>query len=362
MSDSNVVKSVSLYCNTGGSDKVYEMQINEVDGGYMVYFANGRRGAALKPKPKSTVPMSLQDAVKLFDSIYKEKTSVKKGYTECPSGGTLTPSAQSEKDSGIRVQSLNAITESEARNLCRNDAWVAQEKHDGERRPIAVKAGQVEGINRYGEYTGLKSELAGGISAGVDCVIDGEDLGSTIAVFDLLEYNGVDYRNLPFINRYQKLSSIVSQHPALRLSQLACTTSEKLALMDRIIKENREGVVFKRADSTYTEGKPASGGNQLKWKTYTEASVVVVKVNIQRSVQIAVIDEEGAYISVGNVTIPPSADVPSVGAVLELRYLYAYPNGSLFQPVYGRPRPDLRTSDCKKSQLKYKRVEGVEAA
>lgn len=39
-------------------------------------------------------------------------------------------------------------------------------------------------------------------------------------------------------------------------------------------------------------------------------------------------------VGVGNVTIPVNFDVPNEGDLVEVRYLYAFPGGSLFQPVY----------------------------
>ncbi|MEN9634345.1 MAG: hypothetical protein RL077_2749 [Verrucomicrobiota bacterium] len=60
---------------------------------------------------------------------------------------------------------------------------------------------------------------------------------------------------------------------------------------------------------------------------------------------------------IGNVTIPANHKVPAVGAVVETRYLYAYPDGSLYQPVYLGERSDVRQNECVVSQMKFKRDE-----
>jgi bifunctional non-homologous end joining protein LigD len=60
---------------------------------------------------------------------------------------------------------------------------------------------------------------------------------------------------------------------------------------------------------------------------------------------------------VGNVTIGGAIPIPPVGSVIEVRYLYAFKGGSLFQPIYLGERDDLDTEDCKMSQLKYKQGE-----
>jgi bifunctional non-homologous end joining protein LigD len=60
-------------------------------------------------------------------------------------------------------------------------------------------------------------------------------------------------------------------------------------------------------------------------------------------------------IPVGNCTIPPNKEVPAAG-VVEIRYLYAYEGGSLYQPTYIGVRDDLIVADCLITQLKYKGV------
>jgi bifunctional non-homologous end joining protein LigD len=59
-------------------------------------------------------------------------------------------------------------------------------------------------------------------------------------------------------------------------------------------------------------------------------------------------------VTIGNVTIPPNKDIPSVGDIIEVKYLYAYKGGSLYQPSLLKPRPDLRVEECVIGQLKYK--------
>lgn len=59
--------------------------------------------------------------------------------------------------------------------------------------------------------------------------------------------------------------------------------------------------------------------------------------------------------AVENVTIPPNKQIPAADAVVEIRYLYAYPGGSLYQPVYLGVRDDITAEFCTLAQLKFKR-------
>ena len=57
----------------------------------------------------------------------------------------------------------------------------------------------------------------------------------------------------------------------------------------------------------------------------------------------------------GNVTIPANQKVPAVGAVLDVRYLYAYrESGCLYQPTFLGVRQDVEAHECVASQLKFK--------
>ena len=126
--------------------------------------------------------------------------------------------------------------------------------------------------------------------------------------------------------------------------------------MHTLKQQKAEGVVFKLWNAPYTAGRPNSGGSQLKYKFVATLSAVVAKVNQQRSVGLRLLNHEG-WQPVGNVTIPANHTVPPVGAVVEVRYLYAVPDGSLYQPVYLGQRSDVEPHECVVSQLKFKATE-----
>jgi bifunctional non-homologous end joining protein LigD len=78
-------------------------------------------------------------------------------------------------------------------------------------------------------------------------------------------------------------------------------------------------------------------------------------------VALAVYQDPGdGFVEIGNVKIPANFAVPEPGTLVETRYLYAYPGGSLYQPVYLGPRNDVEYADSVKS-LKYTQGEDDEA-
>ena len=344
--------STTLYYREGSSDKVYQCQIEPAGERFVVNFAYGRRGSTMNTGTKTNVPVNF-DAKRIFDKLVKEKRA--KGYTEGEAG---TPYQHSDQQpSGILPQLLNAIDEEQVLRLIQDDNYCMQEKHDG-RRLIIQKQGQnITGINKKGNTVGLSLpvfDVVRGFDA--DVTIDGESIGDNLFAFDLLELDGVDIRSWPYRERLAALMNLLFsvQQRTIKLVETAFTAEQKLALLNELKAGKREGIVFKQVYSPYTPGRPNSGGNQLKHKFVATLSAMVAKVNRQRSVELQLLGKDG-WVSCGNVTIPANHNIPQAGQVVEIRYLYCFPeSGVLFQPVYLGPRDDVDDTECLTSQLKFK--------
>jgi bifunctional non-homologous end joining protein LigD len=147
----------------------------------------------------------------------------------------------------------------------------------------------------------------------------------------------------------------------IRWVETVTDPANKERLFRRLRAEKKEGVVLKRLAAPYTPGRPNSGGPQLKHKFYATCSAVVSKINDKRSVELRLLNGQG-WNQVGNVTIPVNFQVPEVGQVVEIRYLYAFKeSNALYQPVYLGPRKDIELHECVLSQLKYKVGESEES-
>jgi bifunctional non-homologous end joining protein LigD len=122
----------------------------------------------------------------------------------------------------------------------------------------------------------------------------------------------------------------------------------KSALLDRVRDANGEGVVFVRLDAEFVSGK---GRSKLKFKFVESATCIVIGRNVQRSVEVGLLDEDGDLVSVGNVTIPENADIPVLDSLIEVRYLYRFSEGALEQPVFLSVRHDLDRCEALLSQV-----------
>jgi bifunctional non-homologous end joining protein LigD len=343
-----------LYYREGSSDKVYQAAIEPAGNQFVVTFAYGRRGATLTTGTKTSAPVDYTAAKKIYTKLVGEKKA--KGYTE---GADGTPYQHTDKQpSGILPQLLNPIEEADAAALLHDDDYCAQEKFDGRHLLIRKQDEDIEGINKKGLLVGLPQTVAGELrQLSGSFIPDGEAIGDDYHAFDLLEVNGENLRPMPYRMRLARLMDLLlsrSDYQHVRLVETAFATERKTELWQRLRREKREGIVFKRLDAPYTPGKPNRGGPQLKFKFVTTLSAVVAKINARRSVELSLFNGR-SFVSCGNVSIPANHEIPPVGAIVETRYLYAAKeSGVLYQPVYLGPRDDVEPGECLVSQLKYK--------
>ncbi len=364
----SIIQFIDLHYLGGVSDKVYHAAIRHSGADtYTVQFAFGRRGTSLAFGTKTLAPVSLEQATAIYVKLVTEKAG--KGYRESPgiSGdvfGVSSPPTESpftivpvKEASGVLPQLCNECTEEDVERLIKDPAWGAQEKLDGKRK-LVRRSGEVQGINKKGFVVPLLPEIARAInSLGVPVLLDGEEIGSVYHVFGLLELTGRDLRGLSYIETWWALEKILRKSPsaALSLVELATTEKRKRALFNKLKAGNKEGIVFKRLAASYSPGKPASGGDHLKFKFWSDASVIVLSVNSKRSVGMGVLTSpDGATVQIGNVSIPANYDIPRAGDIIDVRYLYANRGGCLYQPQYRGRRDDVAMDECLETRIKYK--------
>lgn len=351
------MKSTTLYFKSGNSDKVYQAWIEEEkEGKYTVNFAFGRRGNTLQTGTKTTSPVPLVKAESIYTKLLDSKRA--KGYTEGEDVTPYTGTTKEEKVSGLVPQLLNPITESDALELINNPNIVAQEKYDGKRLLLQINQGGNTAINRKGLYCGAPSEVLNEAeSLSSNLCLDGESVGDKFYVFDLLQFDGKNTTKNSYSERLTALEKLFHAKDNLKhlvLAPTARTSEEKRKLVEQLKSRNAEGVVFKDITASYSGGRPNSGGPQTKFKFVATASAVVESANqTKRSVSLYFLDGD-KKIESGKVTIPPNHSVPSAGAVVEIRYLYAMPSHALYQPVYLGERDDISPEECQLKQLKYK--------
>ena len=347
------IKSVRLVMTEGSSDKEYNIQlVKQSDSEYLVIFQNGKRNGTLKSDTKTKSPVSLADAEKIYTQLYKEK--VRKGYLDDGETKSEIAVVVKEKNATL-VQLLKMIESEEELSKFMNDStFVMQEKNDGERRTVNKTESSCVGGNKKGETVGLPKEIIDSLAEETDVELDGEIIGSTLFLFDVLRHNGKNLRSKSYSDRLKVMLNL-KLGKSIKVVETAVSKEEKVSMLSKCRAANAEGVVLKKISAPYSVGREAS--TAFKYKFYETATVKVSGLTKgKRSVQMAVL-HEGAFVDVGAVTVPSNKAIPEVNEFIEVRYLYAYKGGSLFQPTFLFSRNDVDETDTVMSQLKYKRAD-----
>lgn len=365
----NIEESISLRYIEGNSDKVYKVSLyQESNGGWLVDFAYGRYPRATAKGTKTKTPVPYKKAHKIYQKVVSEK--LKKGYYPELDPNSFVRNSMihraKPKSSGFRPQLLNPVEASELPSKLtewEGGVWV-QVKYDGERRPVLMGSSPTP-LNRRGEEVDIDTRILEQLQIlcnirDFDFILDTEDMGDHLVIFDVTHAGS----RTPFSLRVGYLSELWNEIAKRGLDRLDIAGAEQLHTENDISSAifiaknaNEEGLVFRDGNSMYTADRPNSGGPALKLKFYESASCVVLKHNEgKRSISIGLYDDNGSIVPKGNVTIPPNYNWPDVGEVVEIKYLYAYRDGSLYQPQYLGIRFDIEPDACLLSQLKYKEL------
>lgn len=361
MSTSTVVESTNLYFTDDRSDKVYNATIESCDGGYTVNCSWGRRGSALQSATQTQEPVSLAKATLIYDKKVREK--IAKGYQLSTQTMSTIPVVTTASPLNPQCNLLNPIDKDRLKYLMLDNDWVMQEKMDGVRLLIQRKGEDFIGYSRTGREVAVPQNLVEALiftPMHDTFLIDGELVGDVYYAFDLLE-TSVSWRDNYYTSRRAQLINVVGSlaNPFVVCVKYFIGNAEKLKEFHEIKERGGEGVVFKKTSGVYTVGRPASGGDYVKYKFYKTCSAIVTTINDKRSVGLSCYECPSSLVSVGNCTIPPNYCVPELGSVVEVRYLYArLPSHALFQPTYLGVRLDIGSWECGLSQLGYKVGEG----
>lgn len=360
---SNAIELTRLECVTGGSFKFYEVTIRhsgQADD-YTVSARYGRIGQSGNETVKAE-HLTRWQAERERDKLVREKE--RKGYDIVRQSGEQTgtpttpaPTAPARPRLTVDLQ-LAAPSSVDVNTLIEGRTYLMQEKHDGVRALLSVRAGEAYLHNKTGRALDVPSgvaSFAAALSRDGETVVDAELVGNRLFIFDLLMLGGEDVRGEGFRRRYAMLEGLVlpfAEH--VTLSPAFSFPTSKRANYDALLAGGAEGVVFKCGAAPYVGGRSAADGDCLKVKFVESATVRVKSVHpTKRSVAMEMLDGE-SWVDVGNVAIPVNRTIPAVGALVEAHYLYAYRGGSLYQPVYKGERDDVSESDCGIGQLKFK--------
>ena len=210
--------------------------------------------------------------------------------------------------------------------LFHSPLWAAEEKLDGDWRRVAKVGNEVYGFTREGNPVALSEEtVALAMLSQFDFVIDGEQMpkGRFLA-FDICGLMG---------------ATVLSENSARR--DMLCDVwkgevvrrvigeQAKRELCEQVKEMGGEGIVFKRVDAPYIEGRTPYC---QRWKNYQQEVFEVSAVNIAKcSVEVS---RHGK--SYGGVPVQSLARLPKVGDKILVRYDRVTEKGRLLRAVLAK--------------------------
>jgi bifunctional non-homologous end joining protein LigD len=340
----SIIQSSELIFKNESSHKRYAAVIEKSDDLYIVKFEYGAVGKSQKSGLKTVEPVALDAAMKIYQKLLTSK--IKKGYIE--QGESRSINVSLPEDSGFQPLLLKEVQE-DGLNTMLTGHFIMQRKYDGVRQLIEVNSKEIKAINKKGQYTNIAAELAEeAASINHDFVIDGEGFGGHIVAFDLLSFDGVDYRKKPYAVRLTKLLEEFSSCKNIKV--ISSHEQNKQGAFEHYKSQRYEGVVFKDPSAQYL---PSRTQAYQKFKfTKSLSALVNARNEGKRSVNISLLNC-GKKIDIGNVTIPSNHNIPNTDAIVEINYLYAHDSNKLCQPIFKGLRQDISADECQLSQLVF---------
>lgn len=347
----NTIKSVQLVCLTNGSNKEYNIFLEESNGLYVVNFTYGPTGNPRSSGTKTTSPVSLQEAEAEFNKLMRSKMSG--GYVP-QTGNSITapvPNVGADlagRQTGLYPLLLSEIDWVRAKLLIQNRDYYEQEKMDGWRLLTQHKNGEFVASNRKALSIGIGADIEQELKELGYHTLDGELVSGVYHLFDILESDGKDLRNSSYRTRWETLQKLLwkQKFNKIKLVNSAFTEPDKQRLWKECL--DKEGVVFKKQTASYT---PGISPDYMKCKHWSDVSVQVVAINKKASIQVGIMDG-GKIRNVGNVTIL-GHQTPRVGDIVDIEYLYCGAKGNLYQPKYRGKRTDVECDDVSKLKFKF---------
>jgi len=192
-------------------------------------------------------------------------------------------------------------------------------------------------------------------------ILDGEYVAREakgLFLFDVLQVDDRDIRSQPLTKRKKVLREILKGTGLEVEYTMAKSVDKIMALRDEMVKQGREGIMVKNPESSY-----AQPNSWLKLKRFDSIDCFVTgfvetqemrKSGIPRSWSVAVYDDNGQVVDLGNVGSTVERVDPrhvKKGSVIEVRFQEVTRDKKLRAPFILRIRHDKTPEECLLSQL-----------
>jgi ATP-dependent DNA ligase len=245
-----------------------------------------------------------------------------------------------------------------ATDLLGDDAWAFDVKADGDRCAVVIDDGKVVTFGRNAQRLSrplpqpVRLLLEATLNEG-RYVLDGEIVGPTLYLFDLVVAGDLVGPWHPWIVRRAALDTLLSTLPddgPIRGVPYAVTHADKLDLVEAVVTGRGEGLVAKRTYSTYREG--ARSRDWVKIKRHHDIDCVVTWLGTEKANMGVGVYDGDSLIEVAEVgRLTGDGARCEVGCVVTVRCVYSSDTNRLVQPTLPRLRTDKAPTECTVDQL-----------
>lgn len=336
----------------GTSDKFYKVEHE----GSTVTITYGRNGTAGTQKVKD-----FDSETKAADFAKKQLAGkLKKGYQPVASAN---PSQAFVNDfEGVNIEAVPMLAKvaspEDVQRMINDDNWSAQVKMDGDRLVVSLENGQKGAFNRQGmakQRNVGKAHLEAFDGLEGDWIIDGEVVGRTFHVFDVIKAPGMN-EDASFEERFEIISEAFDEYglhdnEAVALVTTATSPDDKQSLRDETRVNRGEGLIFRRNNAPYTHGRSDA---IVKDKFTKSADVIVMSSNAsegKESVEVG-IKVNGKLKRVGSLSTIGKRDIKE-GDVIEASFKHVIDtsNPVLVEGRIERIRYDKSADECDLEQF-----------
>ena len=232
------------------------------------------------------------------------------------------------------------------------DRWQARDKSD-----IRTTT-QISAYNRDGNYyTKDYFDLGHALKdISPNWILDGELVGGMYYLFDVLSSPQIPHKTLtqqPLTTRQTVAQRFVETLGSPVVKYVPLVTTGKLQVFEEMRAAGAEGVIFKKLDAPYQEGR---NNNFIKCKFKHDVDCIVTDVGVdsKSNIELAFWDPQTQDLYPSrHYCSSLSGDGPIIrkGDIVKVNILYSTKDGKLAQPTFPLLRNDKKAEECTIDQL-----------
>ena len=254
----------------------------------------------------------------------------------------------------MKPQLLREVEYADLDTYLDSDDYAMSQKLDGTRVMIKRTSTGVQGIGRSGGTIPLPGNVRSAfMKVKSDWTFDGELIGDTYHVFDVVEFPGGTLAHHPWRERHKLCQNVLQDFASCVKVVPQYFGDNKRKFFQDCNDARTEGVVFSNVNGRYRYGTRSPLSLKYKFVKTIDCIVIDKEVNSKDNIALGVYDN-GELVDIGKcsaITGDGKKTSFNVGDVVTVTYLYGTNAKRLYQPVRPMLRTDKEPQECLMDQM-----------